>query len=128
MGGRVELAALFAFGACELRKEIFVDAAQRVFCAISGAAETDIANEIDKLPKALLVETGSREILWQHAFQRLVVSLNGLHRVIDQRADRRLWRIGFQKTPTRLARHPEDLHGAIFIRVFGIGSFGDLRR
>jgi hypothetical protein len=59
MGGRVELAALLALGAGELREKIFVDAAEDVAGAVGRAAEADIADQVDQLAEPLLVETGA---------------------------------------------------------------------
>src|SRR5438093_2599916 len=44
-GRRIELSALLALGAGKLGKEVFVDAAENVLGAISGAAESDIAHK-----------------------------------------------------------------------------------
>jgi hypothetical protein len=49
MRRRIELAALLALGAGELRQEIFVDAAEDVAGAVSRAAKADIADEVDQL-------------------------------------------------------------------------------
>jgi len=53
----VELPALLALGAGELRQEVFIHAAQGVLGAVLGGTEADVADEIDKLAEALLVET-----------------------------------------------------------------------
>ena len=49
---RVELPALLALGAGELREEILVDAAQDVLGAVGGAAKADVADQVDQLARA----------------------------------------------------------------------------
>ena len=56
----------------------------------AGAAEADVADEVDELAEALLVEAGAGVVLGQHALERRVVALDGDHRVVDELADRRL--------------------------------------
>jgi hypothetical protein len=70
MRRRIELAALLALGAGELRQEIFVDAAEDIAGAVGWAAEADIADEVDQLAEALLVEARARVILRQDGFER----------------------------------------------------------
>ena len=82
-GRRVELPALLALGAGELREEILVDAAQNVLGAVSRTAETDVADQVDELAEPLLVEAGAAVVLGQHALERGVVALDGGHRVVD---------------------------------------------
>ena len=53
---RVELAALLALGAGELREEVFVDTAEHVLGAARLVADLDVADEVDELAEALLVE------------------------------------------------------------------------
>jgi hypothetical protein len=74
----------------ELRQEVLVDAAEDVAGAVGGAAEADIADEVDQLPEPLLVETGTGVVLRQHGFQREIVAFDRRHRVIDDLPDRRL--------------------------------------
>ena len=125
--GRVELAALLAFGAGELRQEVFVDLAQRVLGAIGGAAQGDVADQVDELAQALLVQAGAAVVLGQHAFERGIVALDGGHGVVDQLADAGLRGVGLEVRPARLLRHPEDAGGAVFVGVLGIGAVGALR-
>ena len=54
---RVKLAALLALGAGELRKEVIVDAAEHVLSATRLVAHLDVADEVDELAKACLVES-----------------------------------------------------------------------
>ena len=125
--GRVELAAALALGAGEVGEEVLVDAAERVLGAVGGAAERDVADQVDELAEALLVEAGAGVVLGQHALERGVVALDGGHRVVDQRADGRLRGAGLQVRPARLLRHPEDAGGAVLVAVFGVGALRLLR-
>ena len=88
--GRVELAALLAFGAGELGEEVLVDPAEDVLGAVLLVAEADVADQVDQLAEALLVERGSGVVLGQHALERGVVALDGDHGVVDDLADGRL--------------------------------------
>ena len=63
--GRVELAALLAFGAGELREEVLVDAAQDVLGAVLLVAQADVADQVDELAEALLVQPRAGVILRQ---------------------------------------------------------------
>src|SRR2546430_10792849 len=54
----VELAAFLAFGAGELAKEVFVDAAEDVFRATRFVAHADGADEVDEIAEAALVGCG----------------------------------------------------------------------
>ena len=113
--GRVELAAALALGAGEPGEEVLVDAAERVLGAVGRAAERDVADQVDDLAEPLLVEAGAGVVLGQHALERGVVALDGGHRVVDERADRRLRRARLQVRPARLLRHPEDAGGAVLV-------------
>src|SRR5437660_838819 len=62
MRRRVELAAALALRAGEAGKEILIDAAECVLGAVSGAAERDVADQIDDLAEPHLVEAGAGEI------------------------------------------------------------------
>ena len=57
---RVELAALLALGAGELREEVFVDPAEHVLGAarLGVADSANVADEVDELAEPLLVEAG----------------------------------------------------------------------
>ena len=88
----------------------------------AGGAERDVADQIDELAEPLLVEAGACVVLGQHALERSVVALDRAHGVVDELADGRLRRHRFEISPARLWRHPEDAHGAVFVRVFRIGA------
>ena len=80
MSGRVELAALLALGAGELRQEVLVDALQRVPGPVDRGAQADVADEVDELAQALLVQTRAPVVLGQLGDQ---LSMPGLERVGD---------------------------------------------
>src|SRR6266852_4829425 len=67
---RVELPALLAFRAGELREKIFVNLAQYILGAVRWTSQSDIAHKVDKLAEPLLVEAGPSEVLGQHALER----------------------------------------------------------
>ena len=123
---RVELAALAAFGQGKLLQEVFVDAAQHVRGARLGPAQLDVADHVDHLPQASLVQRGPGVVLGQHAVERRVVPLDGGHGVVDGRPNGGLVRLTLQYRPARLGRHPEDALGAVFVRVFGVRAVDDL--
>jgi hypothetical protein len=70
----VELSALLALGARELREEVLVDPPEHVLRAVGRRAEADVADEVDQLPEPPLVEPDPREVLRQDALQRRVVA------------------------------------------------------
>ncbi len=121
-----ELTTLLALGAGELRQEVLVHAAEHVFGAGGLVANLDVADQVDQLPKARLVERGAGVILGQHALERRIVALDAGHRVVHELPDRGLFGLRFQVSPARLGRHPEDVHRAVFVRVFGIGALRPL--
>ena len=67
---RVELATLLALGARELGKEVLVHAAEHVLGARLGVAHLDVADHVDELAKAGLVERRAGVVLGQYALQR----------------------------------------------------------
>ena len=119
---RVELAALLALGARELREEVLVDAAEHVLGAARLVADLDVADEVDELAEARLVERGAGVVLGQHALERRVVALDASHRVVDELADGGLAGLGLQVRPARLRRHPEDALGAVLVGILGVGA------
>ncbi len=72
------------------------------------------------MTEPLLVECRAGVVFGQHALERRVVALDAGHRVIHELADRRLTGLRLQVRPARLGRHPEDVLGAVFVRVFGV--------
>src|SRR5437773_3667212 len=73
---RIELPAAFALGAGEARQKVLVHAAERVLGSVGGAAQCNVAHQIDNLSEALLIEAGAAEIFRQHALQRWIVALD----------------------------------------------------
>jgi hypothetical protein len=72
-------------------------------------------------PEALLVEAGAGVVLGQDALEARVVALDGHHGVVHQLADVGLLRVGLQVGLQRARlRHPEDVLGLVFVRVFGV--------
>ena len=121
---RVELAALLALGAGELRQEVLVDAADHVLRAGVLVAHLEVADHVDELAEPLLVEGGTGVVLGQHVLEHRVVAFDRRHRVVDELADDRLPRLGLEMAPARLARHPEDAHRPVLIRVLRVGALG----
>ena len=119
---RVELAALLALGARELREEVLVDAAEHVLGAARLVADLDVADQVDELAEARLVERGAGVVLGQHALERRVVALDAGHGVVDELADGRLAGLRLQVRPARLGRHPEDALGAVLVGILGVGA------
>ena len=66
----VELAALLALGARELREEVLVDAAEHVLGAGVRVAHPDVADHVDELAEPLLVERRAGVVLGQHVLER----------------------------------------------------------
>ncbi|SMF63989.1 hypothetical protein SAMN06265365_12386 [Tistlia consotensis] len=58
--GRVELAALLALGAGELRQEVLVDASEHVLRPGFRVADLDVRDQVDELAEPGLVERGAR--------------------------------------------------------------------
>ena len=91
--GRVELPALLALGAGELRQEVLVDAPQHVLRPRRVAPHLDVAHQPDQRAERLLVEAGPCVVLRQHAFERSVFGLDSCHRLVDALAYRGLRRL-----------------------------------
>ena len=120
--GRIELAAVLAFGAGELGEEVFVDAAEDVFGAVVTVAEADGADEVDEFAETVLVERGAGVVLGEDAFEAGVIAFDGEHGVIEEFADAGLVGAGLELEPTGFARDPEDVFGLVFVGVFGVGA------
>ena len=116
---RVELAALLALGAGELRQEVLVDPAEHVAGPGVLVADPDVADEVDQLAEPPLVERRPGVVARQHVLERQVVALNGGHRLIDGQADGRLLGLRPQMRPAGLGRHPEDVLGDVLVSVLG---------
>jgi hypothetical protein len=74
---------------------------------VGGAAQADVADQVDELAKPLLVEAQSRELPGQHVLQRRVVALDGRHGFVDLLADSGLRGRGLEMRPARFLGHPE---------------------
>ena len=118
----VELAALLALGARELRKEVFVDAAEHVLGAGVRVAHPDIADHVDDLAEPLLVERRAGVVLGQHVLEHGVVALDRGHCIVHEPADDGLLGLGLEMAPARLRRHPEDVLGPVLVGVLRIGT------
>ena len=120
--GGVKLAALLPLGAGELAEEVFVDAAEDVFGARLFAAEADVADVVDEPAEAALVKRGARVVLGQHALERGVVALDGLHGLVHELADRGLFGLALEVRPACLRWHPENIDRAVLVGVLGVGT------
>ena len=87
----------------------------------SLAAQADGGDQVDQFAQALLVERRPGVVLGQNALEPGVVALDGNHRVVDDLADGRLLGLALQVRPAGLLRHPEDVLGAVFVGIFGVG-------
>ena len=124
---RVELAALLAFGARELREEILVDAAEHVLGAACLVADLDIADEVNQLAEPLLVERWAGIVLGQHTLERRVVALDASHRVVYELADGWLAGLRLQVRPACFGRYPENVLRAVFVGVLRVRTARLLR-
>ena len=115
----VELAALAAFGQCELLQEVLVDAAEHVGGSGLGPTDLDVAHQVDHLPQAGLVQGGTGVVLGQHVPQRRVIPLNGGHGVVHSPPYGGLVRLALKLRPPGLGRHPEDVLGDVLVPVLG---------
>jgi hypothetical protein len=97
--GRVELAALLALGAGELREEILIDPAEDVLGSVFPVAQANVANKVDELAEPLLVEARVSIVLGKHAFERRVIALNGEHGVVNGLADPRVFSLSPEILP-----------------------------
>ena len=120
----VELAALLPFRARELRKKVLVDATDHIPGAGVLVAHPDVADEVDELAEAQRVERRTGVVLREHVLEHGVVALDRGHGIVEQPADGGLLRLPLEMSPPRLLRNPEDVLGAVLVRVLRIGAFG----
>ena len=85
-------------------------------------ADLDVADQVDELAEARLVERRAGVVLGQHALERRVVALDAGHGVVHELADGGLLGLRLEVRPARLGRHPEDALGAVLVRVLGVGA------
>src|SRR5690606_34530239 len=115
-----ELAALPPLRARELREEVLVDAAKDVLRAGLFVAHPDVADQVDELPEARLVQGRTGVVLWEDALERGVVALDGLHRVVHELPDGRLARLLLEVVPPGLGRDPEDVQRPVLVRILRV--------
>jgi hypothetical protein len=120
----IELPAFLPLGACELGEEVLVYAAEHVLGPARLVADLDVADEVDKLAQALLVERRPGVVFGEDTLKRRVVALDPCHSVVDQLADRRLLGLGLEVGPARPGRNPEDVVGPVLVAVLGISALG----
>ena len=85
----VELATALAFGTCKLAQEILIHPPQDVSGSMPFLVQRNAGDQVDQLAQHHLVERRPRIVLGQNTLERLVVLLDGTHRVIDQGTDGR---------------------------------------
>src|SRR5438552_2665517 len=81
--------------------EISVHAPGNVLGAICRAAQRDVADEVNDLAEAQLIEPWAPIVLGQHALERRVIALDGAHRIVYQLADGGLGRVVLKMRPAR---------------------------
>ena len=75
-------------------------------------------------PRPLLVERRAGVVLGQYVLECRIVALNAGHGDIDELANGGLSRLGLEVHPAGLGRYPENVLGAVLVRVFGVGTLG----
>ena len=91
-----------------------------------ASAQPDVAHQVDELAEPLLVEAGAGVVLRQHALEAGLSRSMAIMASSTMLADGRLRRVGLEVRPARLLRHPEDVDGAVLVRVLGVGPLGPL--
>ena len=117
--GGVELASLLALGAGKLGEEVLVDSPEHVLGAGLLVPYLDVADEVDELAQALLVQRRPGVVLGQHVLQHRIVPLDARHGFVDDLADGGLAGLRLQLPPASLGRHPEDVLGAVLVGSSG---------
>jgi hypothetical protein len=95
-------------------------------------AEGDAGDQVDQLAEHGGAQLRAGVVLGQDAFEAPVLGLDGEHGLVDALADAGLLGGVLQVRPARGLGHPEDVLGAVFVRVFGavgvvreqLGAFG----
>ena len=119
-GGRLELAALLAFGIGKLAEEVFIHPAEQVLGFVRILLEANRADQVDQLAQALFVQFRVGVNFGQHAFERRVDALDGVHRVVNPLADFGLFGAVLQVLPAGFFGHEENVVGQVLVRVFGV--------
>ena len=118
--GRPKLAAFLPFGIGKLAEEVFIDAAEQVLGLVRILPKTDGADQVNQLAQALFVQFRVGVNFGEHALERRVGALDGVHRVVDQPADLRLFGIVLQVLPAGFFGHEENVVRQVLVRVFGV--------
>ena len=118
--GRVELAALAAFGDGELFQEILVDLSQNVGCLCLSAADPDVAYQVHDLTQDLLVQVVSAKVLGQNSLQGFVVPFDDVHGPVDGGSDVLLAGPGLDDGPSGLLGDPEYVPFPVLVGLFGV--------
>ena len=117
-GGGVELAAALALGAGEHLQEVLVDLPEHVAGLLAlVAGESGVADQVDELAEAALVDVVAVEDLRQHAGQGRVGLHDRVHRVVDQLADARALGLDRQRVPAGAFGNPEDAVAGVLVLV-----------
>jgi hypothetical protein len=82
-------------------------------------AQTDCGDQVYDLTQTDLVESRAGIVLWEDAFEGLVVPLDGGHGVVDKLADLRTLGVFPEVVPTCLRGNPKDIVSQILIAIFG---------
>jgi len=106
-----------ALGPRELLDEVLVDAAQHVARDVGVLAEADPRDGGDEPAQCLGAHRGARVDLREDALERRVLPLDEVERAVELDAQVGLGAQREQRVPARLARHPEDVLGAVLVAV-----------
>ena len=79
-------------------------------------AQADVADQVDELTQALLVEAGPGVVLGEHSLERGVVALDGRPWRRPRACRCGLLGVGLEVRPAGFLGHPEDVVGAVFVR------------
>ena len=119
---RVVFAALLPFVFGEVLDAVFVGAAEDVAVRLDVAERQLVREEVDHVAEHPFVDVAGTVELRQHALQRLVLALDGDHRVVDRLAVVRLVRDGGDLFPARGLRNEEDvlLHVGVAVLLVAV--------
>src|SRR5665647_408543 len=118
----IELAALFALGARELRKEIFIDPANNILGSTVCVAYSNVGDKVDSLSQSLLVKCWSRVVLWEDSFEGRIVALDSRHRIVDKLSNGGLFGLCLDVRPACFRWNPENVECTILVRILGVGA------
>ena len=116
-GRRVEFTASYAFLLRKLRDTVFVCTTEEIF-ALFGIAHINVVREdVHDITQHPLIEIGATLVLRKDVLQRLVLSFDSSHGVIDDRANlRRVSGCG-NGAPPRLLRYEEHILHRVCVAV-----------